>query len=610
MSDEDTNTKDTIYQRASKMQDSDIVDWKEMTEKSQVETKKIQMETKKIQMEIEKLEKETKKIKTENEKLILKKKNLEMEAEKFIMENKKMKMENEKLKKEKEESEASHDKLSYKKLITAPPQVVLKPAGACNSSNDDSNTYKNAEVMDVAFEFALKSKTNENGTKSFELDDHLSEKLKYMPSTLLLHFFKKNKVEQSLSYSYCSKADVSALIDAALEDATYLARCKTGRNFVTRHEYSIFSLKPDYFVVLEDNVPLLTVDDKKPLKRKESDLGPTYGQLYDNAMMMRAFRTCASFLIFTCFEETQMLWLDTDQSNAIACNKDGVRDNFFAMSLSTSKQGKVKTPSPLYLKPSDVQTGFQSLNSKRVLNSSGSFDSTHLVPLLYTAVLCAAMSIPQEQSKLKIPLLENEIVKDRETLKMESKQRQYDWGTLSATVGQPIDDKNCYYMMDIIGMGSTSKVFYALHSSGKPCVIKMFVNRMIEDEDGETLTKDDWMKVAEKKTRTEKENFDNLYPSLKDEVKLEMILGFYCVVMPFFTPLKTNAEQQESKNKIKQVLKRFHEKKLQYLDCDLRWCHIGRYNEEIILYDLADLTLLGDEESNWDVFVNKCLEGL
>jgi len=87
---------------------------------------------------------------------------------------------------------------------------------------------------------------------------------------------------------------------------------------------------------------------------------------------------------------------------------------------------------------------------------------------------------------------------------MKSKERQYDWGKLSAIVGQPIDDNNCYYMMDIIGMGSTSKVFYALHSSGKPCVIKMFVNRMIKDEDGETLTKDNWMKMAEKKTKNEK----------------------------------------------------------------------------------------------------------
>jgi len=164
--------------------------------------------------------------------------------------------------------------------------------------------------------------------------------------------------------------------------------------------------------------------------------------------------------------------------------------------------------------------------------------------------------------------------------------------------------------MDIIGMGNTSKVFYALHSSGKPCVIKMFVNRAIEGMNGETLSKEGWMKLTEEKTKTEKENFDNLYPSLKDEVKAEMILGFHCVVMPFFTPLKNNAERQGSENEIKQVLKRFHENKLQYLDYDLHWCHIGRYKEEIIFYDLADLTLLADEESSSDVFVNKCWEEL
>jgi len=107
-----------------------------------------------------------------------------------------------------------------------------------------------------------------------------------------------------------------------------------------------------------------------------------------------------------------------------------------------------------------------------------------------------------------------------------------------------------------------------------------------------------------------KETFDNLYPSLKNQIRYEKILGYSCVVMPFFTPLKNNVERLDSKNKIKLVLKRFHENKLQYLDCDLRWRHIGRYNEEIILYDLADLTSLGDEESNSDEFVDKCWNGL
>jgi len=159
-------------------------------------------------------------------------------------------------------------------------------------------------------------------------------------------------------------------------------------------------------------------------------------------------------------------------------------------------------------------------------------------------------------------------------------------------------------------MGNTSKVFYALHSSGKPCVIKMFVNRAIEDKNGETLSKEHWIKVAKEKTKTEKENFDNLYPSLNGEVKVEMILGFYCVVMPFFKPLKNKEERLGRENEIKKVLKLFHDKNLQYLDCDLRWRHIGHHNEEIFLYDLADLTSLGDEKSSSDAFVDKCWEGL
>jgi hypothetical protein len=572
------------------MQDGDY--WKAIFEESEKKRMKIEAENKYL--------------KKDNSKL---KRNLEVsEAEKKY------------LKKNIEVSEAKRDKLSFKTLITAPPKVELS-AGACTSSNVMSNAYKTAKINEVEITFKLESTINKNHTRTFKLDDFLNEKTKDCPSTLLLHFTKLNKKGQNLTYYYCSEADISSLIQRALEDATYLAQCKTGRNFVTRHEYSIFSLRPDHFVVLEDNIPLLTVEDKKPWntkKDKDTDLGRAYGQLYDYAMMMKAFGTSASFLVLTCYEQSRMLWLDSEKSNEIAYDENGVRDKCFS---GSPPQGKENTPSPLKFKSPDKsvikivtkpneQTGFQSSNNERVLNSSRSFDSTHLVPLLYTAILCAVNAIPHKQSKLKIPLLENEELKECKTLKMGSGWRQYDWGHLSAAVGQKIDGENCYYMMDIIGIGSTSKVFYALHSSGKPCVIKMFVNRAIEDKNGETFSKEHWIKVAEEKTKTEKDNFDNLYPFLRGEVKVEMILGFYCVVMPFFRPLKNKAERQGRENEIKQVLKRFHDNNLQYLDCDLCWRHIGYHNEEIVLYDLADLTSVGDEISSSDVFVDKCWEGL
>jgi Skp family chaperone for outer membrane proteins len=624
MSDKDTDTKHAINHPA--MRDGEIVDWKAILEKYEAEIKKLKTENKDYEAENKELKTENKKLKTETKKLKTETKKLKMENKEYETEIKGWKEETKKLMMEKKETEAEQEKLSFKKLITAPPQVLLVPA-ASTSSSVGSNTYKKAIIKEVPFEFALKSKTNLNGTKSFELDNRLVEQSKHCQSTLLLHFAKQNKVEQNITYSYCSEADISSLIQGAIEDATFLARCKTGRIFVTRHEYSIFSLRPDHFVILEDNVPLLAVEDKKPWNTEEEnemqrDLGHAYGQLYDYAKLMRASSTRASFLVFTCFKESRVLWLDSNQSNAIACNKDGVRDKFFEMSPPTSsKQQKENTPSPLNvmspnhnviktLSKPQVQSCFRSNNKKRVLNSSGPFDSTHLVPLLYTAILCAVTDSPQKQSKLQIPLFENEVLKDRETLKMESGPKQYGWVLLSATVGQQIDRNNCYYMIDIIGMGSTSKLFYALHSSGKPCVIKMFVNQTIMGENGERLMKNGWKKVAKGKTIIEKENLENLYPSLKGEVRVEKILGFHCVVMPFFPPLKNNDERLDSENEIKQVLKRFHEKKLQYLDCDLRWRHIGRYKDEIILYDLADLISLGDDESNSDTFVNKCWKAL
>jgi len=136
-------------------------------------------------------------------------------------------------------------------------------------------------------------------------------------------------------------------------------------------------------------------------------------------MMMRASRTHASFLILTCFKESRLLWLDSNRGDADLSPDKNI------IEISTQEpQGK---------------TGFQSLENKRVLNVSVSFDSTHFIPLVYTAILRAVMETPHKPSKLQIPLLDNEELKDYKTLKMGSGWRQYDWGHLSATVGQEID---------------------------------------------------------------------------------------------------------------------------------------------------------------------------
>jgi len=262
MSDQHASTNNVTNRLASKVQEDDDIDyWKAKFEESKKKRIKVENDLKKSEAEIKELKKENSKIKKEIEESEDEEKNIKKGIEELKRELEESEKEVIQLENDFKKSEAKHEKLSFKTLITAPPKVELN-AGTSTSLNVMSNPYKTAEIKEVEITFELKSTINKNGTRSFELDDYLYEETRYMPSTLLLHFYKLNKKEQNFTYDYCSGADISSLIQRALEDATYLAQCKTERNFATRYEYSIFSLRPDHFVVLEDNIPLLTVEDK------------------------------------------------------------------------------------------------------------------------------------------------------------------------------------------------------------------------------------------------------------------------------------------------------------------------------------------------------------
>lgn len=532
---------------------------------------------------------------------------------------------------EKEELEKGIESRSLKRLITNPPFMKLVQRGGASSASA-SSAHSKATVHEAVFEIALQPKTNEDGTKSFEFNDvtkfnNLIKIMNSRSSSLLLRFSEPNGCQGEVYCEFWNEADISALIQTALVDATYLAHCVTGKQFAIRNECSIFSLRPDHFVVLEDGVPLLAVENKRPWIDGQN-LDHIYGQVYDYTEMMRAFGAAASFVVLTCFEKSHVMWLESEPSDALACNKDSLRDEEkFSASPTTTTGNKCKgiTPSPpncrspyttipRTVSESDEQFGFQSLERDRALNCSKEFKSQQLVPLLYTALLCAVKASPQEQSKLQIPLYDGEILKNHRTIRMKSEPLAYEWGILSARVGKEIGEKNescCYYLVNIIGMGSTSKLFYALDSNGIPCVIKMFIKQTRKEKKGVEIKLDmkAFKQEAKKKMKLESDNLKKLYPVLKEMVKERTILGFHCVVMPFFSPLKQE-ERMRNKEKIKKVLERFHGANLEYAEGDLRWRHIGWYKEEIILYDLADLMSLGKESESLEEFVDRCWEEL
>jgi hypothetical protein len=166
---------------------------------------------------------------------------------------------------EKEELEKGIESRSLKRLITNPPFMKLVQRGGASSASA-SSAHSKATVHEAEFEIALQPKTNEDGTKSFEFNDvtKFNDLIKIMTSrssSLLLRFSEPNECEGEVYCEFWNEADISALIQTALVDATYLAHCVTGKQFAIRNECSIFSLRPDHFVVLGDGVPLLAVAD-------------------------------------------------------------------------------------------------------------------------------------------------------------------------------------------------------------------------------------------------------------------------------------------------------------------------------------------------------------
>jgi hypothetical protein len=184
---------------------------------------------------------------------------------------------------------------------------------------------------------------------------------------------------------------------------------------------------------------------------------------------------------------------------------------------------------------------------------------------------------------------------------LELSENSYRWGTISSNqeryTRSKKPSKKKYYVVGVIGSGSTSKVFHAVDLDCKEYAIKMYVKRF----DGNTyLKKEPFEEKGRLNVTTEVKNFQLIYPKLN--VVHEKLNKCHCVIMPFFDPVPK--EERESRiEDIENVLKEFASKNLKYKNEDVRWRHVGLYEGECILYDLADL-----EESTSTSFVEEHVE--
>jgi Family of unknown function (DUF5898) len=151
-----------------------------------------------------------------------------------------------------------------------------------------------------------------------------------------------------------------------------------------------------------------------------------------------------------------------------------------------------------------------------------------------------------------------------------------------------------YYVIGILGHGSTSNVYQAIDSNGRVVAIKVYVNAP-EDEDG-MFNRGTFDKCAQASIRREKLRLERFYKCLHGQVhEVRLLGGMHCLVMPFFKPVM-KASRGRLFLKIENVLlASFVANKLKYAEDNIRWRNVGLYcatrgeTEQVILYDLADL---------------------
>lgn len=555
-----------------------------------------------------------------------------------------------KQKKEAEKKIKEAENYSLSRLIRKPPTMRLKAFVRNNDSHTGKSKHEKAEV-----------KMNPH-VKLQEIKD--SDQLQ-RPSRLLLKFHaddgtKGGSTSTSLPLEtiYSTESDISSLVSPALEDAVILLGHVIERKFYVRHEFSLFSDRPDHLVLYdaETNDPILAIEDKMSWDNNNDNNGgdgdgdgedkipgPVRGQVFDYIMELRAFGHFAPFVVLTTFLQSWLFWQGDEESNEVVSvdNKLPYALRSLADPVSPTRVGKGKktTPSPPELIVEKIESTAVSkfeILERNGMQMSAAYGSDKLVPLLYTALLCSLGRNPAARCRTTFKLSEG-----HNGLALKLDEKSYEWGHLKITVGVPVQfqpknsgtksrpaayrpySKKAFFVARKIARGATSKVFGAYDKDGHPCVIKMYVKRA-DDASGKPLTIDESRKQGEELCRLEVDRLTTFYDFLEGKVSYELLNKFPCVVMPEFEPPTKDEFEQfkdqdtNTREMLKSCLSKFKDERgkcWKYTNDDIRWRHFGYYVQEgkekqMVMFDLAELEEVskGDFETNVQSQVKNLLD--
>ena len=431
---------------------------------------------------------------------------------------------------------------------------------------------------------------------------------------------------------FSTEADVQGFVNNGLTDATTICNIiiakiaeKNGTSrkieLEVRAESRLFSNIVDHVVVYDyySDIPVLAVETKKFLDSKCTAGGSTnklLGQGLDQLLAMKLMGHPSPFGIITCHNSSHITWLDSPAHNKIVeiQNHNAFLPNRLvnivtplpATSTSNKKDAQSQSQSPIKIDKPDActpRTVSISPESKHASEQAYSFDRALViskrsynhdenVDVYINAIFCSLDSFYRPRTI--ISLEKNERVDVESAIGMT--EAEYSWDKVETTYRGPLthnrrekNNASKLYLISYIGRGATSKVYRCITGDGYGCVAKIYVQRRFSDHT--VMTEEEFMKSSDSQAAEELANFQNIYDTTLNEfIWRGKLNNLHCLFMPFFEPIeKEKRKSRAVKLGIRATLDKFSKKEKKFKKCDQLWRHVGRFNNQIYLFDLGDL---------------------
>ena len=470
-------------------------------------------------------------------------------------------------------------------------------------------------------------------------------------SQLLVAFEKSRNLEKR---EYYNESDVHMYMNHVLQDAiTYISmllESPESLKLMVRSECSMFSNIPDHLVLharYNNRHTILTVEDKKDHNLVFTS-EKVASQMKDYVMLDRMLHGSPSIAVLSTFNESKICW---DPQ----CDEKMIKDqNRFSDESLLEIKTKFVPPPPPPPPAEDMQTPPASEPKQPKTNSppelvtertgqvgshsgkgSVCYSNETYGPTKLLSVLCNAIILSMKIGGDKIKIDRGGLKSDQTILVLNSNETKHEWRCqendidLSGPWANFTDDSREYLITSLVGVGSTSRCWGAVildttNNKCYSCVVKYWI-KIYDFEQKTYLEKNMIEEESKQASKQEVDNYNVIYKDLffsdgHNYIGRQIINGVWCVVLPFFEPVKKE-ERFKALKVITHVLKtKFYVDgtSYQFKESDHRWGHVGYFRPEpaslerhLVLYDLAELEIFPDmSKDSHEKYVRKHIKEL